>query len=237
MPDLLPAVAAALGDALAVLLPVDCAGCGRPGVPLCPRCRDALRPRPTPVGGLPEGTPTVTAALRYEGAVAAVIRRYKDAGRLDLARALAPALRASIVDLWPGAATGRPVPALLPVPASRSALRRRGYSPVSRLLRCAGLRSAPGTRLELTRRVGDQAGLGREERRMNVSGAMRSIGARGGRFILVDDVVTTGATITEAARAVAAAGGEVVAAACLANAERRLPTTPETPGLHSANDQ
>lgn len=179
----------------------------------------------------------MTAALRYEGAVAATLRRYKDAGRVDLARALAPALRASVVDLWPAVAAGGEPPGLLVVPASRPALRRRGYAPVARLLQSAGLRATSSTRLELTRRVGDQADLGREERRANVSGAMRAVGVRGGRFVLVDDVVTTGATITEAARAVAAAGGEVVAAACLAHAERRLQTTSEMPGHHSANDQ
>ncbi|MCS5496289.1 phosphoribosyltransferase family protein [Cnuibacter physcomitrellae] len=237
MSDLPSALVATLRDALAVLLPVDCGGCGQPGLALCPRCRDSMTPQPAAVDGLPAEAPGVTAALRYEGAVAAALRRYKDAGRVDLARALAPALRAAIVDLWPAVAAGGEPPGLLVVPASRPALRRRGYAPVALLLPSAGLRATSSTRLELTRRVGDQADLGREERRANVSGAMRAVGARGGRFVLVDDVVTTGATLTEAARAVVAAGGQVVAAACLAHAERRLQTTSETPGHHSANDQ
>lgn len=242
MADLVHVLWVALRDALlaalAVLLPVDCGGCGQPGAGFCSGCRDALRPHPALVGALPDAAPPVMAALRYEGAVAAALRRYKDAGRLDLARALAPPLRASIVELWPVVTRGGdPPPEMLAVPASRAALRRRGYAPVARLLRCAGLRAAPGVRLELTRRVSDQAGLGRDERRANVSGAMRAIGARGRRFVLVDDVVTTGATLTEAARAVTEAGGRVVGAACLAWAERRLPTTSGTPGDRTANDQ
>jgi predicted amidophosphoribosyltransferase len=224
--SLLAGVRAAALGAWGVLLPVDCGGCGRPGLALCGDCRRALRAHPIPVPGLP--VPTV-AALVYEGPVAACLRAYKDAGRLDLAAALAVPLRAAVAAAWePQRRPGRAPPVLLAVPSAPAARRRRGYAPVSRLIRAAGLAEAPGARLEVVRRVADQAALDRGARGANVAGAMRASGVRGLRVVLVDDVVTTGATVREAVRAVSAAGGSVVAAASLAHAEKRNATTRRT---------
>ena len=71
--------------------------------------------------------------------------------------------------------------------------------------------------LVLARRGADQAHLGREARRANAAGSMRACDAAGRRVLLVDDVVTTGATLSEAARALAAAGATVLGAATLAS--------------------
>jgi predicted amidophosphoribosyltransferase len=111
---------------------------------------------------------------------------------------------------------------VLAVPTSRAAFRRRGYDPVALLLRRAGVR-AP--RLLVTTGASvQQKTLGVAARAANREGSVRARrGLAGHRVVLVDDVVTTGATLAEAARAVRAGGGEVVAAVTLAQTPRRVP--------------
>lgn len=78
--------------------------------------------------------------------------------------------------------------------------------------------------LEHRRRVADQAGLTAADRAANLSGALQArYDLRGLRLIVVDDVITTGATLAEAARALRAAGAEVTAAAVIAATARRTP--------------
>ena len=107
---------------------------------------------------------------------------------------------------------------LVPVPSSRRARAERGADLVRRLalvaarrVRAAGIPVRVLPALRLARSVADQAGLGRSARARNVAGAMRvRVGALpvvvGRAVIVVDDVLTTGATAREAARALAAAG-------------------------------
>lgn len=205
-------------DALAVLLPVDCAGCGAADRSLCPSCAVAIVARPV-TRRLDDGTPVVS-ALEYDGAVRSAILQLKEHGRTDVARRLAVPLRAAL-----RAAAPRSVQPL-GVPSSRAALRRRGYDPVALLLRGAGVR-AP-RQLTTTRPSRQQKSLGAQARATNRDGYLRAIHPlTGGRFVLVDDVSTTGATLLEAARAVRAAGGEVVAAATLAHTPRRIPHASE----------
>lgn len=72
------------------------------------------------------------------------------------------------------------------------------------------------------RRVADQAGLTATDRVLNLTGAMQSrLDLRGWRVIVVDDVITTGATLTEAARALREAGAEVPVCAVIAATQRR----------------
>jgi len=111
------------------------------------------------------------------------------------------------------------VEALVPVPASRSALRRRGYAVVELVARRAGLPVRP--LLRAARAVSDQRGLDREERRRNVAGSLRARPSAGLRVLVMDDVVTTGATLEEAERALRAAGARVVGAATAAATPRR----------------
>jgi ComF family protein len=204
----------AILDALAVLLPVDCAGCGAPDRAVCARCRTRLIPelRIARIGGL-----QVHTALRYEGLARQLILALKEEGRTDGSRSLAAPMRAAIRR----AAEGADVE-FAPVPTSRAAWRRRGYDPVRLLLRRAGVRAAR----TLVHRGGptDQKSLGSAERAANRMGAFAATAPlRGRRFVLVDDVVTTGATLREAARAIRAAGGEVVGAAALADTPRMHP--------------
>jgi predicted amidophosphoribosyltransferase len=201
-------LAAALAD---LVLPRCCVGCGRPGRSLCLGCapRDVLR---LDVAGLP-----VVAAGAYAGAVRAALLAYKERGRRDLGAPLGELL-AHAVALCPAAV-------LVPVPCTPRAARDRGGDHVLRLARVAGRRSAGsvGTALRLARPVQDSAGLGVRERATNLYTAMTATAppvARAGA-VVVDDIVTTGATLREAARALAAAGWTVRGAAVVAATERR----------------
>ncbi|MGW7462637.1 ComF family protein [Streptomyces sp. NPDC054797] len=117
-----------------------------------------------------------------------------------------------------GAGSGRADVVLVPVPSAPRHVRARGHDPARRIalaaagrLRRAGVPARVAPVLRLRRAVADQAGLGARQRRENLAGALvvRGDGARltaGARIVLVDDVITTGATLAEAARAVRAAG-------------------------------
>ncbi|MEU4732592.1 phosphoribosyltransferase family protein [Streptomyces sp. NPDC023588] len=117
-----------------------------------------------------------------------------------------------------GAGSGRADVVLVPVPSAPRQVRARGHDPARRIalaaagrLRRAGVPARVAPVLRLRRAVADQAGLGARQRRENLAGALvvRGDGARltaGARIVLVDDVITTGATLAEAARAVRAAG-------------------------------
>ena len=216
-------IAAAL-DALAVLSPVACAGCGAPDRALCPACRGGLDPSLT-TATLADGL-EVTSALRYEKEVRRIILALKEEGRTDVARPLAAPLAAAIAASI--RCTGLSPVQVITIPPSRAAYRRRGYDPVVLLLRRAGLPRS-GRVLERARRIERQKTLDRAARGVNMEGSLRArFPLTGQRFLLIDDVLTTGATIIEAARAVRAGGGEVVAAATLAFTPRLHPVKPST---------
>jgi len=210
----------ALLDAWAVLMPTECSGCGLPDRALCSDCRLLLQAEVH--AGIRDGV-TVWCALDYSGVPRRVIGAFKDGGRTDAAAALAVPLRRAI------SAALRAVPAETPgdihlvvVPSSTAAWRGRGFHPVNVLLTHAGLASTAV--LRPVGRTVDQVGLTREARAANRGG---SLSARrrleGFRCIVVDDVLTTGATLLEARRAVIAAGGDVVGLAALAQRRRLHP--------------
>jgi predicted amidophosphoribosyltransferase len=191
---------------------------------LCPECRAALsgaapsRVRPEPE---PPGLPVVHAAARYTDEVRAALLAHKERGALALAAplgaALAGAVRAGLQE--PRARVGGPV-LLVPVPSARAAVRARGHDPARRIaLAAAGELRRGGTAAQVLavlrqrRAVADQSGLNSRQRLANLAGALAVApgGARllqGGPIVLVDDLMTTGASLSEAARAVRAAGPE-----------------------------
>ncbi|WP_150306899.1 ComF family protein [Planctomonas psychrotolerans] len=242
-----PALTEAWSLALAVLLPTECAACGEPDRAVCAGCAATLRGVPRLHRIAPDGDPdrdgdrdddrdgdgdgdrdgdalTVWSSLDYAGVVRDLLVALKERNRTDVAPALAPALADSLAS----ACAGLPAPdgrvELLSMPVSRASARARGYDPVRLLLaRIPG--APPAARpLRLVRQPRDQAGLGAGARAANLRGVMRSRrDLTGRRFLLVDDVLTTGATLREAHRAVREAGGEVVSAATLAFTPRRRP--------------
>lgn len=233
-----PAVRAALLDAVAVVAPVACAGCGAPDRAVCPACRAAmpcppfvrrlaLPAVPASRGRVPAHVVPVGCGSAYAPPWPRLLSALKEEGRTDAARALTPtlirAVRAAVVAAERGAAGTRPLD-VIPVPTPAGSLRRRGYAPVEVLLARAGMRPlrAPGVSglrrhpLRFVRRPADQAGLGVAARAANVDGCLAArIDLAGRRILVVDDVLTTGATLRETCRAIRAAGGEVVACAVL----------------------
>jgi predicted amidophosphoribosyltransferase len=208
----------ALLDAWAVVMPVECAGCASPDRALCAECRIRLTPEPT-WHRLPDGTPVVS-ALDYEGAVRQVILALKEKGRTDVASALAAPLRSAIDAA--AQLTGGPSPEFALVPTSRSSFRRRGYDPVALLVRKAGFTHQAV--LRHARRTAQQKTLDVESRSVNLAGSLRATRPLGGRcFLLVDDVMTTGATLVEAGRAIREAGGEVMGGVTVAHTARLYP--------------
>ncbi|MGA5098311.1 ComF family protein [Streptomyces lavendulocolor] len=203
-----------------LVLPVACGGCGRPGAALCRECGRALcggggrRVRPVPE---PAGLPVVCAAAPYADAVRAVLLGHKERGALGLARplgvALAGAVRASVAAS--GGSRGLPL-LLVPVPSARRVVRARGHDAGRRIaltaaaeLRRTGTAARALPVLRQRRPVADQTGLGARERLANLVGALEVAPAggrllEGGRPVLVDDLMTTGASLVEAARALGA---------------------------------
>jgi ComF family protein len=199
-------------DALALLLPVECAGCGLPDRSVCASCRAALVPEPTG-RRLPDGTP-VFSGLDYEGVARQVILTFKEQGRAELARVLAPALAAAVTEA--GAVLDLRGVEVVAVPGSRRARRRRGFDPVAALVSRAGLDRARV--FAAARSHTAQKTLSLDERTRNLEGVfVVSVPVTGRRFLLVDDVVTTGATLAAAAAALRSAGAEVVGAAVVAS--------------------
>lgn len=236
--------------------PTECAGCGRAGQRWCAGCGTVLTgtaPRPWRPSPCPTGLPPTWTGPAYDGVVRAAVVAWKDGGRADLTAVLAPVLREVLAAALAGSpghraavAAGSPV-VLVPAPSARASVRRRGEHRVHRLVATA-VGAGPSLRvveaLALSRPVADQAGLGAAQRRRNLAGAVRVRGSRSRAVtrlpcVVVDDVVTTGATLAECARALRAAGAGPVVAVTIAATRRRAgpgTTAREGPATASRSD-
>jgi ComF family protein len=214
-----------IGWFLDLALPATCAGCGVEGEALCPACLPAIRarvglPAGTPMG-LPDGPPDPLAQLEWCAPFAGTVRRalhaLKYAGERRLARPLGEAVAAR----WARAGAGGTL--LVPVPVHASRRRERGYDQAELIA------AAAGTALGLpmlplvarSRATAPQFRLDRRHRASNVAEAF-AVPAGGGALVggrevvLVDDVVTTGATLGAVAAALLRAGAASVSAVTVA---------------------
>ncbi|MFO7690006.1 MAG: phosphoribosyltransferase family protein [Cryobacterium sp.] len=186
--------------------------------------------------GAPQPLQSVGASLEYAGAVARVLGNFKDGGRTDAAGALVAPLRAAVAAALADVHTEKRARTrsgvhLVTVPGTAAAWRARGYHPVELVLARAGL-AATGV-LRLTAQTRDQVGLRRSERIANKTGSLRARrNLTGLHCVIVDDILTTGATVLEARRAVTAAGGQVCGIAALAQTRRRLPDAQNSSESH-----
>jgi predicted amidophosphoribosyltransferase len=214
-----------------LVLPRRCAGCEQPGWPWCAGCRPAGSP--FDVRGVVPGAGGLVAGAVYAEAVRSAVLAYKERGRRDLAgplgELLASAVLAARAPLASRDPPGRLVAerlVLVPVPSGRAVRAARGGDHVLRLARRAAPRCAvpvAAGALSLTRMPQDSAGLGIAERAANLAGAMRAAPPpKSLAAVLVDDVVTTGASLREAAPALAAAGWPIAGAATVAATPRRV---------------
>ena len=229
-----PTVLDALLD---LVLPRACVGCGDAGRALCWACRSLLaappvgRVRPSPC---PPGLPPVRALAAYDGVLKRLLLAHKERGQLGLTEPLGAAVARVVRGFGP-----EPV-VLCPAPSSRAAVRARGYDHTGRLARvAASVLRREGTAAEVRRLlsparvVKDQAGLTSAERATNLHGALRARAGSGVRVVVVDDVMTTGATLVEATRALVTAGHHVAGAAVLGATSRRYSPERGSP-LHPA---
>lgn len=217
-------LARAAREAVALLVPVECVGCGEPGIAVCPGCSARMDGR-LECRELEPGFP-VWAGTEYTDVARRAILALKNDQRTDassaLARVLLPAIDAAI-DSLPGDTDAGGVVTLAALPSTRAAFRRRGYRPVDVVVARTAFRLEHP--LVWRRQPGDQIGLGVAARQANLSGALRAKRpVTGRRFLLVDDVVTTGQTLREARRAVVEAGGSVIGAAVIAATPRLFRT-------------
>lgn len=208
-------------DALSLALPISCAGCALLDRNLCSHCRSALRIQHTDLQyrelwdqesarRLP-----LWFAMEFVPPVSSVLHEFKERGRTSVARYLAQPLRQAMKAAYEHSKTSAVPVAWVVPPSSRASFRQRGYSPISMLVRTAGIR--PKKLLRINRRRADQSTLGRSERFHNMKGVYSAVPqAQGRHVILVDDVITTGATLLECARALRAGGADVLGAAVLA---------------------
>lgn len=185
---------------------------------------------------------TVWCGLSYDGIARSALLSFKEAGRTELARPLSVPLINAVRAALGAASRHAHGIELVTIPSDERAYRRRGYRPVNALLSAGGLRAS--SVLRHTGAHHDQVGLGREARALNLRGALeirRPFDARcaaflgagpratadtqadlyGRRFLVVDDILTTGATVAEAIRALRAGGAVVCGVAVLAETPLR----------------
>lgn len=213
-----------------------CPGCATPGLgPQDRRGPTMTRPRCPACARLDFAFSRAFAALEYGGPLASGIIRMKHGGRPDLARRLGRLLRETLARAVSRDGVGgiEPVEVVVPVPLHARKLRRRGFNQALDLTRVAlagGRRtratgaSLPALERQLLVRVRDTRELGHfgpGARQVEVFGAFAVTEpwrVAGRRVLVVDDVMTTGATLNECAETLLRAGAEEVRVAALARA-------------------
>lgn len=215
-----------VGRLVDLALPAACAGCGREGAAICPRCLPAIRAREREPPGTPIGTwggpPAPLLQLEwcapFTGAIRRALHQLKYAGEQRLAEPLGEA----IARRWRAAGAGGEL--LVHVPVHEARRRERGFDQAELLATVAGryLRLPVAAPLKRTRATAAQYRLDRSHRAANLAGAFR-VGTgqsraeiRGRWVVLVDDVLTTGATLSACAEALLAAGAAAVSAVTVA---------------------
>lgn len=197
-------------EATDLLFPPRCLTCDALAEPFCAECGAKIRP-PDPGVPLPAGLADACSAGYHEDPLRRAVVRLKFGRKVALAEPLGALL---VAELETARAVWRP-DALVPVPIHWTRRLERGFNQSELLAEVAarrcGLPLLPA--LCRTRRTAHQVGLPASVRATNPRGAFAvpaSVSVAGLRLVLVDDVRTTGATLSECARVLRAAGAEEV---------------------------
>jgi ComF family protein len=208
-----------------LLLPPRCPGCGREGVLLCSRCRAVLdrrldEPPGVPLGmpaSMPDGLLQLEWCAAYSGPVRQALHALKYTGD----RRLAGPLGRALAERWRRAGRGGDTVTWVPVHPARR--RDRGFDQAEELacVMAAALRLPLLASLERRRRTAAQHALGRDDRASNVGGVFGTMPSErvriaGRWFVVVDDILTTGATLSDCARGLLDAGAAGVSAIVVA---------------------
>jgi predicted amidophosphoribosyltransferase len=208
-----------------LVLPVECGGCGAPSTTWCDTCaRTLMVASDEPILVTPRLDPGVPVFSlgRYAGVRREAVVAVKERGRADLIPPLSAALATGLTHLSAWGIVDTPL-TLVPAPTRRSAARRRGGDPVTRMARAtqrSGERSDTTVVAALRMRAftRDSVGLSAAQRQRNIAGRVVLWRPVQGQVLLVDDVVTTGATAAESVRVLHAAGARVTAVLAIAHA-------------------
>ena len=224
---MLDLVRAGTTRAMDLAFPGVCVGCGREGLPLCPACVPALNARIDEPAGVPIGLPgdipdsllQVEWCASFRGTVRAALHAIKYGAEQRVAGPLGQA----VARRWARVGVGGDLIVHVPVHADRR--RKRGYDQAELIARSAAQHLGLPHRsvLERHRATAAQFDLDRRDRATNVVGAFHvqqerraSSDIRGRWVVLVDDVLTTGATLSACATALEAAGAMGVSAITVA---------------------
>lgn len=222
MIDLVRATTARVLD---LALPGVCVGCGREGAPLCPACAPALdarrtEPPGTPIG-LPADIPAPLLQIDWCAPFRGTVRDALHAIKYGAEQRLAAPLGAAVARRWAWVGVGADLIVHVPVHADRR--RVRGYDQAQLIAAAAarhlGLKHRPA--LVRQRATTAQFDLDRRHRATNVAGAFvvppeHAAAVRGHWVLVVDDVMTTGATLAACATALELAGARCVSAVTVA---------------------
>jgi predicted amidophosphoribosyltransferase len=243
-------VVALLADLADLVLPAPCAGCGAERVRLrygacaaCAAALEALTPFSTAPVPPPVGMPPCVAVGPYGGELRGALLAYKERGRHRLAKPLGALLATAVAELAP---RGVPV-SLIPVPSTAAAARERNGDHMVRLAAHAVRRlRAAGWQADLTRQLralprADSASLNVSERAAAAESSLRIRSARigvlrrgtppKGTLVVVDDIVTTGATLAAVTGRLEEANMQVTGAAVLAATRLRKASSGGFAGL------
>jgi predicted amidophosphoribosyltransferase len=208
---------------LDLVLPLQCGGCGAASTRWCDACARELAVRPDEPHlispRVDPGVPVFSLG-RYAGARREAIVAVKEHGRADLLTPLAAALRAGLIQLLTWGVVDIPL-TIVPAPTRRWAATRRGGDPVTRVAVAATARHGGVNVVQALRTralVADSVGLSSADRQRNIAGRVKVARPINGEVLVVDDIVTTGATARESVRVLQTAGATVVAVLAVANA-------------------
>ncbi len=209
------------------LFPPVCVNCGCVGNLLCETCHGRVQRLTEPifvetgVGGKRPLT-QAWAATKFLEPIPEIIHKFKYNGNFALAELLAELM----FDIWQQVMV-QPVDLVMPIPLHHERERKRGYNQAALLVDAFCSQANLISDVESLRRVrhtNSQVGLSAMARQVNVNSAFwaNARGVSGKRILLVDDVFTTGATMTAAATALRNAGALAVTGFCVARAESHI---------------